>query len=245
MDTYGLIGFPLSHSFSRDYFNAKFLSEEKNAQYVNFEIPNIGEFKDVLKSNPGIKGLNVTIPYKEQIIPYLDGVSENVKLIGAVNVIRFERVKNKLRLIGYNSDIIGFKQSIEPYLEGRNRALVLGTGGAGKAIYYGLKQLGVSPQYVSQVKSEGVLTYDELNKEIVESYPIIVNCTPVGMYPKVDEAPDIPYEFLTPNHLLYDLLYNPNETLFMKKGLLRGAQVVNGLEMLLLQADVSWEIWQG
>lgn len=243
MDKYGLIGYPLSHSFSKDFFNAKFLSERTQAEYVNFEIPGIKEFKKVIKNNPNLKGLNVTIPYKEQVIPYLDELSENAKLIGAVNVIRFERTKNKLRLIGYNSDIIGFKQSIEPMLNGRKKALVLGTGGAAKAIFYGLKQLGVEPTYVSRVKEKGALAYEELTPEVMEEHEIIVNCTPVGMYPNVDECPQIPYQYVEEKHLLYDLLYNPNETLFMRKGINKGATVVNGLEMLLLQAYASWDFW--
>lgn len=243
MDKYGLIGYPLSHSFSKDFFNAKFLAEGTKAEYVNFEIPTIKDFKSIVKKNPDLKGLNVTIPYKEQVIPYLNSVSDNVKLIGAVNVIKFERNKNKLRLIGFNSDIIGFKQSIEPMLTDQKRALVLGTGGSAKAIFYGLKQLNIEPQYVSRTKSANTITYEELTEEIIHSHEIIVNCTPVGMFPKVDECPPIPYEFVTENHLLYDLLYNPNETLFMKKGNERGAKTINGLEMLLLQAYASWDFW--
>ncbi|MDL2222941.1 shikimate dehydrogenase [Bacteroidales bacterium OttesenSCG-928-M11] len=243
MDKYGLIGYPLSHSFSRDFFNAKFLAEGIEAEYMNFEIPSIKEFKGVIKNNPDLNGLNVTIPYKEQVIPYLDDLSNNAKLIGAVNVIRFERSKNKLRLVGYNSDIIGFKQSIEPMITNQKRALILGTGGSAKAIYYGLKQLGIEPQYVSRTKSPDTITYEELSEAIILSHEIIVNCTPVGMYPKVDDCPPIPYQYITSDHLLYDLLYNPNETLFMKLGKEKGATIVNGLEMLLLQAFASWDFW--
>lgn len=247
MDQYGLIGYPLSHSFSRSFFNDKFTAEEINAEYVNFEIPTIQDFKSVIKDHPALKGLNVTIPYKEQVIPFLDGISENAKLIGAVNVIAFERPKGKLKLIGYNSDIIGFKNSIEPLITSKHKkALVLGAGGSAKAIYYGLKQLGVEPSYVSRTKTSAeVLTYNELSPEIIESHTVIVNCTPVGMWPNVDESPNIPYHLLTEKHLLYDLLYNPNETLFMKQGKEQGAMVKNGLEMLLLQAFASWDFWQG
>jgi shikimate dehydrogenase len=247
MDQYGLLGYPLKHSFSRSYFNDKFDAEQIKAEYLNFEIPSIREFKDILKGYPNLKGLNVTIPYKEQVIPYLDRLSENAKLIGAVNVIKIERNKGKIkRLTGFNSDIIGFKQSIEPLLQPHHRkALVLGTGGAAKAIYYGLKQLGLAPTYVTREKqSETVLTYNELNAHDIADHPIIVNCTPVGMWPHVDECPKIPYEYLTDQHLLYDLLYNPNETLFMKCGAQQGASVKNGLEMLLLQAFASWKFWQ-
>lgn len=247
MEQYGLIGYPLKHSFSKDYFNDKFEAEQIDAEYVNFEIPSIRDFKAVLSEHPNLKGLNVTIPYKEQVIPYLDRLSENAQLIGAVNVIRIERNKGKIkRLTGFNSDIIGFKHSLEPLLQPHHhKALVLGTGGAAKAIYYGLKQLGIEPTYVAREKqSDTVLTYSELNAYDMAAQTVIVNCTPVGMWPHVDECPKIPYEHLTDKHLLYDLLYNPNETLFMKNGAERGATVKNGLEMLLLQAFASWEFWQ-
>lgn len=229
------------------YFNDKFAAEQIDAEYVNFEIPSIREFKTIVKDHPNLKGLNVTIPYKEQVIPYLDQLSENAKKIGAVNVIKIERNKGKVKkLTGFNSDIIGFKKSLEPLLQPHHRkALVLGTGGAAKAIYYGLQQLGITPTYVAREKqSPDILTYDELNEHDMATHTIIVNCTPVGLWPHVDERPKIPYEYLTGEHLLYDLLYNPNETLFMKSGAEQGATVKNGLEMLLLQAFASWEFWQ-
>jgi len=245
MEEYGLIGYPLKHSFSRKFFNDKFVNEKIDAQYVNFEIPSIKELKSIIKTHPDLKGLNVTIPYKEQVIPYLDELSENAKLIGAVNVVKIERKKGKAKLIGFNSDIIGFKKSIEPFVDSHHqKALILGTGGSAKAIYLGLKQLGIIPSYVSRKKtSEYVLTYEELTPEVMDSYTIIVNCTPVGMWPNVDDCPNIPYEQITDKHLLYDLLYNPDETLFMKLGKERGATVKNGLEMLLLQAFASWDFW--
>jgi shikimate dehydrogenase len=245
MDKYGLIGYPLKHSFSIGYFNEKFVSEKIDAQYFNFEIESIKDFPDIVKYNPELRGLNVTIPYKEQVIPYLDDLGPNAKNIGAVNVIKFVPRKGKRpRLIGYNSDILGFKQSIEPLLEAHHhKALILGTGGSSKAIFYGLKQLGISSVFVSRQQERG-LPYGEISAAMMKAYTVIVNCTPVGMYPKIDVAPDIPYDLLTEKHLLYDLLYNPNETLFMKKGLERGAVVKNGLEMLLLQAFESWNFWQ-
>ena len=246
MDKYGLIGYPLKHSFSIVYFNEKFQSENIDAEYVNFEIPRIEDFMEVIDENPNLCGLNVTIPYKEQVIPYLDELDKDTAKIGAVNVIKIIRQpKGKVKLVGFNSDIIGFTQSIEPLLQPyHKKALILGTGGASKAIYHGLQNLGVKPTYVSRTKkSDAVLTYQELTPEIMEENNVIVNCTPVGMYPKVDFCPDIPYEQLTSKHLLYDLLYNPDETLFMKKGQARGATVKNGLEMLLLQAFAAWEIW--
>jgi shikimate dehydrogenase len=246
MGQYGLIGFPLKHSFSKAYFNDKFKAENIDAEYVNFEIPSIGDFKSIVKDHPQLAGLNVTIPYKEQVIPLLDELSENAKLIGAVNVIKFIRNKGKLRLVGYNSDIIGFKKSIEPLLQTyHQQALILGTGGSAKAVFYGLKQLNISATYVSRKKSSGkILTYQDLTPEIMAANKLIVNCTPVGMWPNVDECPDIPYSCLTGEHLLYDLLYNPNETLFMKNGEEHGATVKNGLEMLLLQAFASWDFWK-
>lgn len=247
MDKYGLIGYPLKHSFSIVYFNEKFKAENIDAEYVNFEIPRIEEFMEVVEENPNLCGLNVTIPYKEQVIPYLDELDKDTAKIGAVNVIKIIRQpKGKVKLVGYNSDIIGFTRSIEPMLKPdvHTHALILGTGGASKAIFRGLENLGIKSTFVSRTKkNDEVMTYEELTPEVMQQYKIIVNCTPVGMYPKVDECPAIPYDQLTTDHLLYDLLYNPDETLFMKKGRAQGATVKNGLEMLLLQAFAAWEIW--
>lgn len=245
MKKFGLIGYPLGHSFSKNFFNEKFRSENICAEYVNFEIPTIEDFNKVLKANPTLCGLNVTIPYKEQVIGYLDELDKDAAAIGAVNVIKIDRSKGKLKLIGYNSDVLGFTQSIEGLLEPHHKkALILGTGGASKAINYGLKQLGLETLFVSRNRhNDNTITYSELTPEIMNDYKVIVNCTPVGMYPKADECPDIPYECITPEHLLYDLLYNPDTTLFMKKGSDNGAIVKNGLEMLLLQAFGAWDIW--
>ncbi len=245
MKKFGLIGYPLGHSFSKNFFNEKFHSEYIDAEYVNFEIPSISEFPTVLLSNPELMGLNVTIPYKEQIIPYLDELDADAAAIGAVNVIKIIRQRGKAKLIGYNSDIIGFTQSIEPLLESQHKkALILGTGGSSKAIYHGLSKLGIDAKFVSRTPQNGMFTYEDLSPEVMDEYKVIVNCTPVGMYPRADEYPNIPYEYLTPNHLLYDLLYNPDTTLFMKKGADKGAVTKNGLEMLLLQAFASWDIWE-
>ena len=246
MKKYGLLGYPLGHSFSRNYFNQKFEAERIDAEYLNFEIPEIKEIKNVIKENPELNGLNVTIPYKEQVIPYLDDLDEDARLIGAVNVIKFSKgLFGKVKLKGYNSDIIGFKQSIEPLLKEHHRkALILGTGGASKAVFQGLKQLGVASTFVSRKAKEYCITYEEITPKVMEQYTVIVNTTPLGMYPNVNACPDIPYDLLTSNHLLYDLLYNPDETLFMRKGKEKGAVVKNGLEMLLLQAFAAWEIWQ-
>ena len=246
MKKYGLLGYPLGHSFSRNYFNQKFEAEKIDAEYLNFEIPEIKEIKNVIKENPELNGLNVTIPYKEQVIPYLDDLDEDARLIGAVNVIKFSKgLFGKVKLKGYNSDIIGFKQSIEPLLKEHHRkALILGTGGASKAVFQGLKQLGVASTFVSRKAKEYCITYEEITPKVMEQYTVIVNTTPLAMYPNVNACPDIPYALLTSDHLLYDLLYNPDETLFMRKGKEKGAVVKNGLEMLLLQAFAAWEIWQ-
>ena len=246
MKKYGLLGYPLGHSFSRNYFNQKFEAERIDAEYLNFEIPEIKEIKNVIKENPELNGLNVTIPYKEQVIPYLDDLDEDARLIGAVNVIKFSKgLFGKVKLKGYNSDIIGFKQSIEPLLKEHHRkALILGTGGASKAVFQGLKQLSVGATFVSRKAKEFCITYEEITPKTMEQYTVIVNTTPLGMYPNVNACPDIPYDLLTSDHLLYDLLYNPDETLFMRKGKEKGAVVKNGLEMLLLQAFAAWEIWQ-
>ena len=246
MQKYGLVGYPLKHSFSIGYFNEKFSSEKIEAEYINFEIPDINNFPEIIEANPNLHGLNVTIPYKEKVIPYLDELDKQAAAIGAVNVIKIIRNKGgKPKLIGYNSDIIGFTQSIQPLLQSHHKkALILGTGGASKAVFHGLKNLGIEAKFVSRTARFGMLTYEELNAEIIKEYTVIVNCTPVGLYPKVDACPDIPYEAITSEHLLYDLLYNPNITLFMKKGEVKGAVTKNGLEMLLLQAFAAWEIWQ-
>lgn len=246
MKRYGLIGYPLGHSFSRNFFNEKFASENIQAEYVNFEIPSIEQFPEIIRANPNLAGLNVTIPYKEAVIPYLNRLDTDAAAIGAVNVIRINRISQKeTELVGYNSDVIGFSRSIEPLLEPHHKkALILGTGGASKAVNFGLKKLGLETLFVSRSRhNEHTLTYQELTPELMDEYKVIVNTTPVGMYPNADEYPDIPYECLTHKHLLYDLLYNPDTTLFMKKGSEQGAVVKNGIEMLLLQAFEAWEIW--
>ena len=243
-ELFGLVGYPLGHSFSESFFNNKFNSEGIDAQYLNFEIPNINEFRNIINTNTNLRGLNVTIPYKEQVIPYLDDIDITASEIGAVNVVKFIRNGNNLILKGFNSDVIGFCNSLKPLLKPHHtHALVLGTGGAAKAITHGLKSLGIEPIYVSRSKKDGVLTYNELTPEIIKKYQVIVNTTPAGMYPHVDTCPDIPYHLLTPQHLCYDVVYNPEVTLFMKKSQEQGAMVKNGLEMLILQALAAWEIW--
>ena len=246
MDKYGLIGYPLGHSFSIGYHTQRFADEGINAKYINFEIPSIDSLPEVLNSNPELKGLNVTIPYKEKVIEFLDYISPEARAIGAVNVIRVVHEGKNIKLRGYNSDVIGFTQSIEPMLESyQKKALVLGTGGASKAIAYGLKSLGIEPVFVSRYERPGTIQYGSITPEVVHEYPVIVNCTPLGMFPKVDTCPDLPYEAMDDKNILYDLIYNPDETLFMKLGAKQGASVKNGLEMLLLQAFASWEFWNG
>lgn len=241
---YGLIGYPLVHSFSKTYFNQKFESENINARYVNFEIQEVDELMEVVSENENLCGLNVTIPYKEQVIPYLDDVDEAAREVGAVNVIKFIRGKDGLKLKGYNSDIIGFTDSIKSMLKPyHTAALVLGTGGAAKAVCYSLRKLGLEVQLVSRKKSAETLVYEELTKNDIKAHKVIVNTTPLGMYPNVDTCPDLPYRFLTPQHLCYDLIYNPDETKFLRLSKEAGAEVKNGLEMLLLQAFASYEIW--
>ncbi len=248
MNTYGLIGYPLGHSFSRKFFTEKFAKEGIDAQYLNFEIPSIEEFPNIIKNNPTLRGLNVTIPYKQQMMQYLDDISEEARAIGAVNVVKCQlsTVNCQLHLTGYNSDVIGFVNSIKPLLKPHHKkALILGTGGASKAIHYGLtKKLSMETLFVSRTAREGMITYEEVTAEVLKEYEVIVNCSPVGMYPHVDECPALPYEALNENNLLYDLVYNPLETLFMKKGAAQGATVKNGLEMLHLQAIASWEFWE-
>ena len=240
MDIYGIIGNPLGHSFSKRFFTDKFSREALDAEYRNFEIPGIDSLPDILRQNPGLKGLNVSLPYTTAVIPYLHELSPEAQEIGAVNVIRVRDGRLKV----FNSDIIGFSESIRPLLKPHHRhALILGTGGASKAVRVGLSHLGIDWTYVSRTPREGMLCYDELTPEVMLRYQVIVNCSPVGMFPRVDGCPSIPYHLLNETHLLYDLVYNPAETLFMKRGAEQGATVKNGLEMLHLQAIASWKFW--
>lgn len=241
MKQFGLIGYPLSHSFSKGYFAEKFKKEGiADSQYDVFPLEKIEDFTALCEPHKNLVGLNVTIPYKEKIIPFLDELNEEAKAIGAVNTIKFVR-GNK---IGYNTDAYGFEMSLKPLLKPHHTsALILGTGGASKAVEYVLKKLRISFQYVSRNKSANTINYDELDELIIHHSTLIINSTPVGMYPNVENSPDIPYGLVTDKHLLYDLIYNPEETQFLKEGKQHGAQTKNGLEMLYLQAEKSWEIW--
>lgn len=246
MQKYGLIGFPLGHSFSAGFFAEKFAKEGLDARYDNYEMASVEGLRRLIEGDAELCGLNVTIPHKQAVIPLLDDLSEEAHAIGAVNVIRIERRDGNLRLIGCNSDSIGFTDSIRPLLKPHHtRALVLGTGGASKAVVAGLRSLGIEPTYVSRRPAPGQLTYADLSSNIIKEHTVIVNCSPVGMHPHTDEAPAIPYELLTPRHLLYDLVYNPLDTRFMQLGREHGATVKNGLEMLHLQAIAAWEMWNG
>ena len=246
MDKYGLIGYPLGHSFSISYHNQRFADEGINAKYFNFEIPSIDDLAAIISKNPELKGLNVTIPYKQKVMPFLDYISPEARAIGAVNVIRIVHKGKEVSLRGYNSDVIGFTQSIEPMLESyHKKALILGTGGASKAVAYGLKSLGIDSIFVSRYQRPDTIQYEQITPDVVQEYNVIVNCTPLGMFPNTEECPQLPYEALNERNILYDLIYNPDETLFMRKGARNGANVKNGLEMLLLQAFASWEFWQG
>lgn len=241
---YGLIGRPLGHSFSANFFNEKFRREGIDEEYRLFPLDNVTDLSTLLTDHPDLHGLNVTIPYKQEVIPLLDDISEEAREIGAVNVIKIETVNGKRWLKGFNSDIIGFTNSLSPMLgDDVKSALVLGTGGASKAVCYALRKLGLEVVRVSRSRKDGVISYEDVTPEVVASNLLIVNTTPLGMWPDINAAPDIPYDSLTSRHILFDLVYNPETTEFMKQGIERGASVKNGLEMLYGQALAAWEIW--
>lgn len=245
MKRYGLIGYPLGHSFSQKYFTEKFDRECVDARYDLFPLESINELPRLIHDTEGLAGFNVTIPYKQDVIQFLDEMDDQAREIGAVNVVKITRqVNGAYRLKGFNSDAYGFTESIRPMLgPSHKRALVLGSGGASKAVIFSLRRLGVEPVVVSRRPSAGMLTYAAIDKEILMNYTVIVNASPVGMSPKIDSCPDIPYEFLTPRHVCFDLVYNPEETLFLQKASAAGAAVKNGLEMLHLQAEGAWKYW--
>ena len=245
MDTYGIIGYPLKHSFSRKFFTEKFEKEKIDAEYLNFEISDISLFPEIVNNYPTLKGFNVTIPYKEKIIPYLTKLDPGTKKIGAVNVIKVVHSDGDIKLIGHNSDIIGFQNSIESLINKKihHKALILGTGGASKAVQGGLYNLGIEWLYVSRTPKEDQISYKAINQNILDEYTIIINASPLGTFPDIENAPDIPYQLLTPKHLLYDLVYNPAETKFLRLGKEKGAIIKNGAKMLELQAIAAWKIW--
>ena len=239
---FGIIGKNIGHSFSPNYFNSKFLNENINAEFVLFDLQNLKLLPDIINSNPNLIGLSVTIPYKQEVTTYLQGVSKEAEKIGAVNCIKV----TEKGLIGHNTDVTGFKNSLLPLIEGKTdlSALILGTGGASKAVAFVLDEFNIPFKFVSRTENEGVLTYQEIDQLIIKNNLLIINTTPLGMFPKTDTLPVLPYQHLTADHILYDLIYNPEETRFLKEGRRVGALTKNGLEMLQLQAEAAWEIWQ-
>ena len=243
MKQFGLIGYPLGHSFSKKFFTEKFERENIDAQYDLFELKHITDFS-ILIETKDLAGLNVTIPYKQKVIEFLDELDETAAEIRAVNVVKFIHSNDNIILKGYNSDAIGFENSLKPHLKSyHTHALILGTGGASKAVDYVLKKNGIETTFVSRTKGLNNLTYNELSKDVLDKNLLIINTSPVGTYPHSDECPEIPYEFITERHFLYDLVYNPAETLFLKRGKKHGAQGINGEAMLVGQAQAAWEIW--
>jgi shikimate dehydrogenase len=239
---FGLLGRSINYSFSKGYFTEKFSNENfENCTYENFDIPEINFFTELIKNNPDLKGLNVTIPYKETVIPFLDKLSKKATIIGAVNTIKFTK-KGKLK--GYNTDYYGFKKSLDPLLQPHHKkALILGTGGASKGVAFALDQLGITYTFVSREATENSIDYTRLNATTFDNYTLIINCTPVGTSPNIDLFPSIPYEFLTEKHIAFDLIYNPAQTQFLKKAAAQGAQTKNGLDMLIFQAEKAWSVW--
>ncbi|MDP2688241.1 MAG: shikimate dehydrogenase [Aequorivita sp.] len=241
MSKFGLIGKNIDYSFSKKYFSEKFERENLPHSYENFDIYSIADFQNIISKTPHLKGLNVTIPYKEEIIPLLDNLDEDARKIGAVNTIK---ISDDKKLTGYNTDHFGFQKSLEAFLPLQHKtALILGTGGASKAVAYALEKLGFQFQFVSRKESLNTLQYSSLNQTTIENHLLLINCTPVGTFPNIADCPPILYQFLTENHLLFDLIYNPSETKFLNQGKAKGAKTTNGLKMLEMQADKAWEIW--
>ncbi|MBE9511973.1 MAG: shikimate dehydrogenase [Bacteroidetes bacterium] len=246
MKQYGLIGFPLTHSFSEKYFAEKFRKEMiSDVEYLNFPLHSIGEIMPLVIDNPEICGLNVTIPYKEKVVPFLDDIDPEANKAGAVNTITISRKKNIFFLKGYNTDIIGFIRSLSADISKKHKnALILGTGGASKAVVCGLNKLNIKYQLVSRTGKPGCISYKDVDKKTFQNNTLIINTTPVGMYPDTGSLPDLPYRYLSEKHLLYDLIYNPSVTRFLMEGKKRGAGVMNGLQMLKNQAEESWRVWK-
>jgi len=244
MRLFGLIGYPLGHSFSASYFNEKFEKEGIDAEYRNFPLEKMLDFEALLEQEPGLNGLNVTVPYKQEIIPYLDSLSSTAEAIQAVNTISFRKSGGNLKLEGDNTDVIGFRTSLEEQLRPQHSsALVLGTGGSSKAVLYTLNQLGIKYTQVSRTPGPEQITYEELDSRMVADNKLIINTTPLGMHPNILTCPDLPYDAFSPDHLLFDLVYNPAKTEFLSRGEQQGAAGINGYAMLLLQAQASWNIW--
>ncbi len=247
MKLYGLLGKTLTHSFSKNYFDNKFDKMGINAQYQLFEMEKLEDLHLFAEKYPELKGLNVTIPYKREVLVQLDGMSKVVEMVGSANVIKIVRLDGKIKLFGYNTDVIGFEKTLKPLIKGRKflRALILGGGGVAHAVSYVLRKQGIYYCYITRnpkkIQDAG---YSWINEKTMQDYQLIINTTPLGMYPKINACPEIPYQYITKNHILYDLIYNPEKTLFLKKGEENGAIIKNGLDMLKIQADESWEIWR-
>ncbi|MBN9299270.1 MAG: shikimate dehydrogenase [Filimonas sp.] len=241
MRVFGIIGYPLTHSFSQKYFTEKFEQEHiSDATFLQFPIENIDALSGVLLDHPNLKGFAVTIPHKKSVLQFLHDATDAVQEMGAANCILLKDGK----LYGYNTDVVGFEKSFAPLLQPHHtKALILGTGGAAAAVEYTLRKQGITYKFVSRTKSEDNLTYDELNEEVMQAYTVVINTTPLGTFPKVDEAAAIPYHLLTPRHYLFDLVYNPAETKFLRLGKEQGAVVKNGHDMLIIQAEENWKIW--
>lgn len=243
---YGIIGHPLVHSYSPAFFNEKFAQKGISSQYLAFDIANIEQFPCIIADYPLMRGFNVTIPYKQAVMPYLNEIDANAMAIGAVNVVKVEERDGKPYLIGYNSDWYGFTRSLRPLLKPwHTQALVLGTGGASKGIVYALEQLGIGYKLASRTPKEGQFSYQDITPEVMQAYTIIINTTPVGTYPHTKECPNIPYELITDKHLVFDLIYNPIRTLFLQQAEMKGATIRNGWEMFVYQALRSYQIWEG
>jgi shikimate dehydrogenase len=248
MEIYGLIGKKLSHSFSKGYFESKFKTMGIKAKYLNFELEDIQQLQTVISNQPELKGLNVTIPYKKAVLDFVDIIDPIAERIGSVNTLKINRSGADISISAYNTDVVGFKQSLSQLIAEKKpeAALILGTGGASNAVSFVLNELNITHLFVSRFpRSADQLSYASLTAEILKSHPLIINTTPLGMYPKKDEAPDIPYASLDSEHLLYDLIYNPAETLFLKQGRKSACKTMNGQRMLELQAEASWKIWVG
>jgi len=244
MERYGIIGKPLGHSFSQKNFTEFFRRTGRDAVYEPFVLDSIEAFPALVAAHPDFVGLNVTIPYKQAVMPYLDAIDPAAADIGAVNVVKVEHWHERTFLTGYNTDILGFTRSIQPLLkEHYTRALILGTGGASKAVEHGLRSLGIATTFVSRTPRGKMLCYDDLTPAVMARYNVVVNATPLGTFPDTDCCPDIPYSLLTAGHLCFDLVYNPDKTLFLQKAEAQGATIKNGLEMLHIQADEAWKIW--
>lgn len=246
MKVYGLIGYPLTHSFSKKFFTEKFEKENIiDINYLNLPINSIHLFPGILKSIENIAGFNITSPYKEQIIPYLDEIDKDAKQIGAVNVIKIIKKGNSFKLKGYNTDVFGFTQSLKKYINPKiKNALILGTGGAAKAVAHGLKSIDIKYKFVTSKQNKNqTIGYSNLNTEVINKNLLIINATPIGIFPDINEKPNIPYKFISDSHILFDLIYNPSETLFLKEGKKKGAKIINGHEMLELQAEKAWNIF--